>query len=66
MKNVRKMILWSFLIFFLMMCFPLTSYATENEEETLSQEDLLESQMDELKISDFLQQGKQYTEEVYG
>ena len=49
-----------------MMCFPLTSYATENEEETLSQEDLLESQMDELKISDFLQQGKQYTEDVYG
>lgn len=65
-KKIKK-ILYIFLL--LILLFSSNTYAQEieTEEETnISQEEVLESQMKELQINDFLEQGKQYTQEVYG
>lgn len=62
MKKVRKIVLWMFLFIFVI--FPCVSYAEEGQ--AVSQEEVLSSQMEQLGIQDFLEEGKQYTSEVYG
>jgi len=65
-KKIYRIICLSFLFLLL---FSSNTYAQEVETEdnsNISQEEVLESQMQELRINDFLEQGKQYTQDVYG
>jgi len=65
MKKAKKMI--CLLLLFWYLVFPNICYAEENEEEpAVSQEEILNTQMEQLGIQDFLEQGKNYTKEVYG
>lgn len=65
MKKGKKIVLWMLLFTFVML--PCISYAEETEEgQAVSQEEVLNSQMEQLGIQDFLEEGKHYASEVYG
>ena len=63
MKKVRKIVLGILILLFVI--FPEISYATE-EGQAVSQEEVLDTQMEQLGIRDFLEEGKQYTKDIYG
>lgn len=61
MKKIVKRIVIIFLLIFLF--FSASCLAGDTEE--VQAEEILQSQMNQLKISDFIEEGKKYTEEIY-